>query len=104
MSAINTSGTFFSYELIPPEDFLVGDDARLAFDKQIKTNCICCDMFDKSRVYDNLPSDYDTAEKIDAEITEFYVVSKDYKWTYIKTHEDDFCGPYFMKKSKKYNI
>jgi len=26
-----------------------------------------------------------------------YVVAKDYSWTYIKTHENDLCGPYFMR-------
>ena len=29
---------------------------------------------------------------------EIYVVSKDFTWTYIKTHEHDLCGPYFMKR------
>ena len=27
---------------------------------------------------------------------EIYVVSSDWSWTYMKTHEDD-CGPYFYR-------
>jgi len=42
-----------------------------------------------------LPARYNTAEKIDKWIVEFYVVAKDYSLTYIKTHECDLCGPYF---------
>jgi hypothetical protein len=30
-------------------------------------------------------------------MAETYIVGKDFKWTYILTHEDGF-GPYFMKK------
>ena len=37
-----------------------------------------------------------TAEALD-DFVEIYVVGKDFKWTYIKTHED-MCGPYFMRK------
>ncbi|NRS49525.1 DUF4275 family protein [Brevibacillus sp. HB2.2] len=27
-----------------------------------------------------------------------YVVDKDFTWTYVKTHETKWCGPYFCKK------
>lgn len=36
-----------------------------------------------------------TAKALD-DLVEVYVVGKDFKWTYIKTHEN-MCGPYFMK-------
>ena len=89
----------FSWKLIKFNGLLTGDDARQAFDQTEKTNCICCDMFNGHGVTDNLSPQFDTAEKIDAELTEFYVVSQDYSWTYIKTHESDLCGPYFYKKN-----
>ena len=57
-------------------------------------------MYNKGGVTDKLSAQYDTAEKIDTELSEFYVVAKDYSWTYIKTHEGDLCGPYFLRKSK----
>lgn len=87
----------FSHELIKTDSLLVGDNARQAFDQMLKDNCLCCDMFGSNGVTDKLPAQYDTANKIDANLTEFYVVSNDYSWTYIKTHEDDRCGPYFMR-------
>lgn len=90
----------FSWDLIEPDTLLVGDAARQAFNQIEKTDCICCYMFNKSGVTDQLSPCYDTAEKIDAELAEFYVVAKDYSWTYIKTHEGDLYGPYFLKKAE----
>ena len=88
----------FSWELIAFEALLTGDSARQAFDKEDKTNCICCDMYNGNGVSDRLAPEFDTAEKIDKELNEFYVIANDYSWTYIKTHEGDNCGPYFLKK------
>lgn len=89
----------FSYKFIT-EGLLVGDAARKAFNDADKGNCICCDMFGDSGVTDHLPHDCNTAEGIDEQQTELYVVSHDWSWTYIKTHEGDWCGPYFMKLEK----
>lgn len=89
----------FSRNLVEPGELLVGNAARQAFDQTPKTDCICCDMYNNGGVTDKLPPQYDTAEKIDAELVEFYVVAKDYSWTYIKTHEGDLCGPYFLKNA-----
>lgn len=90
----------FSWELAKPEGLLTGDAARRAFDEAVKTDCIFCDMFGDGGVTDRPSPRSDTAEKIDRNMTEFYVVAKDYSWTYIKTHENDLCGPYFLKKSE----
>lgn len=90
----------FSWNLIETDALLVGEAARQAFNQIAKTDCICCDMYNNGGVTDKLSPCYDTAEKIDAELTEFYIVAKDYSWTYIKTHEGDLCGPYFLKKTE----
>lgn len=89
----------FSWELIEFDGLLVGNDARQAFDQAIKNDCICCDMFNGNGVTDSLSSNFNTAKKIDSNLNEFYVVAKDYSWTYIKTHEGDSCGPYFLRKA-----
>lgn len=89
----------FSWNLIESNGLLIGNAARQAFNETPKQQCICCDMFDGSGVYNGLPEQYNTAEKIDAELTEFYIVANDYSWTYIKTHEGDSCGPYFFRKT-----
>ena len=94
----------FSFNLIAFDGLLVGDAARKAFNQAEKSDCICCDMFDGSGVTDVLSSHYDSAEKIDEQLKEFYVVSKDYSWTYIKTHEGDLCGPYFWKAEDSIGI
>ena len=87
----------FSWELIKPDGLLTGDAARRAYNQAMKTDCIFCDMFNNGGVTDKFSPQYDTAEKIDENLTEFYVVAKDYSWTYIKTHECDLCGPYFLR-------
>ena len=90
----------FSWKLFKASNLLVGDEARQAFNKISKDDCICCDMFNGNGVTDKLSPRFDTAEKIDAELEEFYVVAKDYSWTYIKTHECDLCGPYFLRNTQ----
>ena len=87
----------FSWKLIETNNLLMGDAARRAFNNAAKTDCVFCDMFGNGGVTDRFSSQYDTAEKIDENLTEFYVVAKDYSWTYIKTHEGDSCGPYFLR-------
>jgi len=87
----------FSQNLLNTDTFLVGDAARSAYDSADKSNCIFCDMFGQNGVTDKNIEIYSSAKEIDSKITELYVVSKDYSWTYIKTHENNLCGPYFVK-------
>lgn len=87
----------FSWDLLEPEAFLTGDNARSAYDNADKSDCIFCDMFGPNGVTDKLLDEYRTSKEIDSNITELYVIASDYSWTYIKTHENDLCGPYFMK-------
>ena len=88
----------FSWKLIDLEGLMVGDSARQAFNEADKSECLACDIYNGNGVLDSVPDRYNTAEKIDTELAEFYVAAKDYSWTYIKTHEGDLCGPYFLKK------
>lgn len=91
----------FSFELITFDGLITGNNARQAYNQVNKTDSICCDMYNGNGVSDKLSLKFDTAEKIDLELNEFYVVAKDYSWTYIKTHEGDSCGPYFLTKSNR---
>ena len=88
----------FSWELVSLDGLLIGDEARRAFDEQDKSRVITCDLYGGEGVKDRLPARYGNAEDIDKWTVEYYVVSKDYSWTYIKTHECDLCGPYFIKR------
>ena len=51
--------------------------------------------FDGLLVGNDARQAFDQAIKNDC----IYVVAKDYSWTYIKTHEGDSCGPYFLRKA-----
>ncbi len=89
----------FSWKLLDRDLYLSGDAARLAYDNADKSNCIFCETFGGrgKGVTDVLLEEYSASKSIDSQITELYVVTKDFSWTYIKTHENDLCGPYFMK-------
>lgn len=90
----------FSHGLVNTDNLLIGNDARQAFNEIPKDNCIYCDMYNGNGVTNNLSPQFNTAKKIDTELTECYVVAGDYSWTYIKTHESDLCGPYFLRKEQ----
>ncbi len=86
----------FSWELLDKNDYLAGDAAREAYDSIDKSDAIYLRWFDDDRAR-NLSAELYTAKALD-DLHEVYVVSRDFKWTYIKTHECDLCGPYFMKR------
>ena len=89
----------FSWKLLPEGSFLAGNEARKAFDEENKTN---------ARYYEPWPDngqhnpEYNSPSSKELDLLrECYVISSDKKWTYIKTHEGDFHGPYFYKLGKK---
>lgn len=83
----------FSWELISADKYLTGDDARRAYDSVDKTGAQYVVPFG-SRKGLEMNLEYPSAEQLDKN-TEVYAVSADWSWTYIKTHEGDYCGPYF---------
>ena len=85
----------FSWDLIDKNKFLVGNDARDAYNKINKRGAIYIEWFEDKGTHD-ITQELNTAEALD-KMTEVYVVASDFSWTYIKTHENDWCGPYFMK-------
>lgn len=83
----------FSFKLIPKMQYIEGDDAIKQYLSMDKNGAI----------YLRLRRD-ETTQKLQKEMydiagigAETYIVDKDFKWTFILTHEDGF-GPYFMKK------
>ena len=82
----------FSWGLKNNNQYLVGDEARNAFDTIDKHNAIYINWFDNEKT-NELTYNLNSAKALD-DFIEVYVVDKDFKWTYIKTHESD-CGPYF---------
>jgi len=77
---------------------LQGEDARKAFDELQYEEAI--------RFYDGYAGHIEKAsviEKITAKAvdkdkaSDVYIVGKDFSWTYVRTHEEGWCGPYFCK-------
>ena len=83
----------FSYKLVP---CLEGDEARKALAELPDTECY--------RFYKEYPPQGQPRIKAisTAEVSslpqdlDWYLVDKDFSWTYVHTHKDD-CGPYFCK-------
>ena len=86
----------FSWELLPSETYLEGDLARAAYNNANKDGALYIEPFGKCACKPLTP-EFKDASKLD-ELTEIYVIANDYSWTYIKTHENNLCGPYFIPK------
>lgn len=84
----------FSWELLNDNKYLKGNEAKEAYDTIDKKGAIYIEWFEDKHSKDILWN-LNTAKALD-DLVEVYVVGKDFKWTYIKTHEN-MCGPYFMK-------
>ena len=89
----------FCYGIIPKGTYLEGDEARNAYNGINKNGAICM-QFGFDEFATPLTADFDRADKIetpDGDYAEFYVVGKDFTWTYIVPHETGIgLGPYFM--------
>ena len=89
----------FSWELLPEGSYLVGDKARKAYNELAKyerENALYIEPFGIGESF-ALPWQDSVAEKLE-DHTEIFVAANDFSWTYIKTHEGDYCGPYFCRK------
>ena len=85
----------FSWELLDENKYLMGEEAKKAYDKEDKSDAIYIEWFENDETKD-LTWELSSAKALD-KLVEVYVVAKDFSWTYIKTHEGNLCGPYFMK-------
>ena len=84
----------FGWDLIDKDRFLVGEEAKKAYNNIDKDGAILTD-WDEDDNFQEVTWEFDNADALDC-FSEAYVVGKDFSWTYIKTHEE-YCGPYFMK-------
>ncbi len=87
---IRGSGNFtwhtFSWELIDKGSYLVGNEAKKAFDKVNKVGAIYFFPWDENKAFEN------NIEEINADMLdrydELYLVASDWSWTNIKTYEE----------------
>ncbi len=86
----------FSYN---KRECLKGEEADKTFN-ELKKNC--CYIFYQ---HDNTVLIIEDARNISVNDFEdemdVYVVDKSFKWTYVKTHETGWCGPYFCRRDTK---
>ena len=89
----------FSWKYLPEGSYLSGDEARAAFDKikgRRKDSAIYIVPFGSKESFTLDPVNTNS-HTLEAHV-EIYVAGKDFSWTYIKTHENDMCGPYYCDK------
>ncbi|WP_391559737.1 DUF4275 family protein [Robertmurraya sp.] len=86
----------FSYK---KKDCLKEIKAENAFNNEPKNACyVFYQHSDYALILEN--ASLFTADDLTNE-TDIYVVDKEFNWTYVKTHETGWCGPYFSRKSGK---
>lgn len=85
----------FSYERVKAVE---GDEAKDKL-KAIPKKSLYIFLNDRNIAYR-----LENAEKFSVEDIRFYqdvyVVDEDFTWTYVSTHENGLCGPYFYMKGK----
>ena len=80
---------------------LEGNAAKQAFDALDYTEAVC---FEDGFSLDEFPQikNIRTVGKMTAadleKYSDIYLTAPDFSWTYVHTHEDPFCGPYFCRK------
>lgn len=86
----------FSYE---KKDCLTEEQAENAFNNEPKNTCyVFYQHSDYALILENAL--LFTTDDILHE-TDINVVDKEFNWTYVKTHETGWCGPYFSRKIGK---
>ena len=89
----------FSYE---KKKCLEGKEAKNAFHNEVKKDCYIfyqhCDEVLLIKDASLLHMDDILCETDDAYKGDIYIVDKDFTWTFVKTHEHRWCGPYFVRK------
>ena len=82
----------FSYE---KKGCVIGGEALKSFDNQTKSVCY---IFEQHSDYALILENASEIKACDIPNgIDIYVVDKEFNWTFIKTHEADWCGPYFSK-------
>ena len=85
----------FSYE---KKDCLEGEKAEEAFNNERKNKCyVFFQHSDYALLLENA-STFHTDDLIDEIGTDMYIVDKQFRWTFVLTHETGCLGPYFSRK------
>ncbi|CAM5195011.1 hypothetical protein UACE39S_03136 [Ureibacillus acetophenoni] len=80
------------------KDCVEREHAEEAFNNELKKECfIFFHHSDEALLLENATTL--NTEDLASEIgTDLYITDKQFNWTYVITHETDWCGPYFARK------
>lgn len=97
---LNDSGGYlwhlFSYE---KRACLQGEEANKAFNSMPKNSCyVFYQRTNEALILDGAFS-FSVGDLL--EETDIYIVDKEFNWTYIKTHETGYLGPYFSLRGER---
>lgn len=83
----------FSYE---KRNFLQLEEADKAFKQEKKKFCyVFFQHYDDAYILENAETIIADDFKVEEDV---YVVDKDFNWTYVRTHDSGYLGPYFSRK------
>lgn len=86
----------FSYE---KKDCLKEEQAEKTFNNELKDTCYIFYQHSDYALIVKKANMFTADDLIDE--TDIYIVDKEFNWTYVKTHETGWCGPYFSRKNGK---
>jgi hypothetical protein len=73
------------------------DAAESAFNNEPKNSCYVFYQHTEYALILEKASNF-TVDDLNSDV-DCYVVDKEFNWTYVKTHETGWCGPYFSRKT-----
>lgn len=78
------------------------EQAELAFDKQYKDMCLIFFQHTDEVWLVEGASDLKAKDLLlaDGEYADLYVVDREFKWTFVVTHEQGWIGPFFCRKGE----
>ena len=80
------------------KDCLKDEQAEKAFNNEQKDHCYIFYQHSDYALILNNASMFIANDLIYEE--DIYIVDKEFSWTYVKTHETGWCGPYFSRKNR----
>lgn len=87
----------FSYK---KKDCLEGEKAEEAFNNEPKNKCYIFFQDSEYALLLENASMFNTDDLTDETGIDMYIVDKQFRWTFVITHETGWCGPYFSRKGK----
>ncbi|MEA3321144.1 MAG: DUF4275 family protein [Bacillota bacterium] len=85
----------FSYK---KKDCLEGEKAEEAFNNERKNKCYVFFQHSDYALLLEKASTFHTNDLIDEIGPDMYIVDKQFRWTFVLTHESGWLGPYFSRK------